>query len=164
MLTVTHELGHNLGLNHDETENECNDPHIRYIMSPKHANTIDRRQVAYFSKCSIKQLNYFANNSTTKCWKKPIISTQNNTKLRNSISIKLGQIINLRQQCQLQYGLQAIPFISVTYNKSQSLYEESLCQELRCFKKPYDDFMYLKDGAFDGMKIIKKTNKFRFVI
>ncbi|CAF1990442.1 unnamed protein product [Rotaria magnacalcarata] len=52
-----------------------------------------------------------------------------------------GQLINRRQQCQLQYGLEAIPFISVTYNKSQTLYEESICSQLKYLKKPYDDFM-----------------------
>jgi hypothetical protein len=146
MITVTHELGHNLGLDHDEIENECNDPQIRYIMSPKNMNTIARRQVSYFSKCSIRQLNYFADKTTTKCWKNKIISTQNNTKLN-----KLGQIINLRQQCQLQYGLRAIPFISVTYNKSQTLYDENICNQLGCFKKPFDDLIYSQDGALDGL-------------
>jgi hypothetical protein len=165
ILTVTHELGHNLGLNHDEIENECNDPHIRYIMSPKNINTINRRQVTYFSSCSIRQLNYFADKTTSKCWKNKIISTENDTKLKNIISIKLGKIINLHQQCQLQYGLRAIPFISVTYNKSQILYEENICQQLKCFKKPSDDFMYWQDGALDGWQIIikKKNNKFLFL-
>jgi hypothetical protein len=147
MITVTHELGHNLGLNHDEIENKCNDPHIRYIMSPKNINTLNRRQVTYFSKCSIQQLNFFADKTTTKCWKNKIIST----KLSNIISNKLGQIINLRQQCQLQYGLQAIPFINVVYNKSQTLYEESICNQLRCFKKPFDNLIHWLDGAFDGL-------------
>ncbi|CAF2141064.1 unnamed protein product [Rotaria magnacalcarata] len=87
MLIITHELGHMFGLNHDETENECNDPHIQYIMTPER------------------------------------------------------KLINRRQQCQLQYGLEAIPFISVTYNKSQTLYEESICSQLKYLKKPYDDFM-----------------------
>jgi hypothetical protein len=146
MITVTHELGHNLGLNHDEIDNECNDPHIRYIMSPKNMNTIDRRQVAYFSRCSIRQLNHFSTKTTSKCWKNKIISTKNNKKFE-----QLGQIINLHQQCQLQYGLKAIPFISITYNQSQTLYEENICNQLRCFKKPLDDFMYWLDGAFDGL-------------
>ncbi|CAF2938361.1 unnamed protein product [Rotaria sp. Silwood2] len=153
MLTVTHELGHNLGLRHDEIENKCNDPHKRYIMSPKIISTMDRPKVAYFSQCSIKELNYFINNTTTKCWKNKIISIKDDKILekdRNLISTQLGQIINLRQQCQLQYGLQAIPFISVTYNKSQALYEENICHELKCFKQPTDDFMYWQDGALDG--------------
>jgi hypothetical protein len=157
MLTVTHELGHNLGLNHDEIENKCDDPDVRYIMTPKSTNSNARRQVPYFSQCSIKQLNQFAINTTTKCWKNRIISTRNDTKLeklRNIISTKFGQIINLRQQCQLQYGLQSIPFISVTFNKSQTLYEENICQQLRCFKTANDDFMFWLDGAFDGLNII----------
>ena len=153
MITVTHELAHNLGLNHDEIENECNDPYIRYIMSPKNTNTGNRRQVTLFSKCSIQQLKYFINKTTTKCWKNEIISLEKDrklTKIKIIISTKLGQIINLRQQCQLQYGLQAIPYISVIFNKSQTLYDENICEQLRCFKKPFDDFMYWLGGAFDG--------------
>ena len=158
MITVTHELGHNLGLNHDETENECNDPKNRYIMSPKKIQKNDPRpQVPYFSKCSIKQLNHFADKSTSKCWKNRITSTRNETKfkqIREIVSNKLGQIINLRQQCQLQYGIQAIPFIPVSFNGSQGLYEESICSRLSCLKKPADDFMYALDGALDGLLIV----------
>jgi hypothetical protein len=115
-------------------------------MSPKNINTIDRHQVAYFSQCSIRQLNHFATKTISKCWKNKIISTKNDKKLE-----KLGQIINLRQQCQLQYGLKSIPFISITYNQSETLYEENICNQLRCFKKPFDDFMYWLNGAFDGL-------------
>ena len=154
IVTVTHELGHNLGLNHDETENKCNDPRFRYIMSPKNMNTVDRRQLPYFSECSISQLNSFADNTTTTCWKNQIVSTRNDTtfdKLREIISTKLGQIINVHQQCQLQYGPLAVPFISVTYNTTKhSLYEENICNQLRCFKTPDDDYMYWQDGAFEG--------------
>jgi hypothetical protein len=156
MITVTHELGHNLGLNHDEIENECNDPQIRYIMSPKNIHTITRRQVPYFSKCSIKQLNHFVDKTTTKCWKNKITSTANDTKfhqIRNLISTKLGQIINLHQQCRLEYGRRAIPFISVFYNQSHTLYEENICNQLRCLKTPTEDFMYWQDGALDGLLI-----------
>lgn len=155
IITVAHELGHNLGLNHDETENDCNDPKFRYIMSPKNMNTIDRRQLTYFSECSINQLNHFADNTTTTCWKNQIISTTNDTNLedaRNIISNKLGQIINIHQQCQLQYGPQAIPFISVTYNTTDhKLYENNLCNQLRCFKTPEDNYMFWQDGSFDGL-------------
>ncbi|CAF4099379.1 unnamed protein product [Rotaria magnacalcarata] len=117
MLTITHELGHMFGSNHDETENECNDPHIQYIMTPESMKTADHRQVTQFSPCSIKRLNNLFNNTKTTCWKKKIIR----------------QLINRRQQCQLQYGLEAIPFISVTYNKSQTLYEENVfyCEECK---------------------------------
>ena len=157
MMTVTHELGHNLGLDHDETENDCNDPSFRYIMSPKNMNTVDRRQLPNFSECSITQLNHFADTTTTTCWKNKIISTRNDTDfetLREIISTKLGQIINIHQQCQLQYGPQSVPFVSVTYNsKNHSLYEENICNQLRCFKKPSDDYMYWQDGAFDGLII-----------
>lgn len=154
MITVAHELGHNLGLDHDETENKCNDPRFRYVMSPKNMNSADRRQVPYFSECSIGQLNHFADNTTTTCWKNQIISTRNDTKLdatRETISLKLGQIINVHQQCQLQYGPEAVPFVSVTYDsKNYSFYEENLCNQLRCFKKPEDSYMFWQDGAFDG--------------
>ncbi|CAF0758772.1 unnamed protein product [Rotaria sp. Silwood1] len=153
-ITVAHELGHNLGLDHDEIENNCNHPRFRYIMSPKNMNTVDRRQVPYFSECSINQLNNFVDNTTTTCWKNKIINIQNDTKLakiRNITSLKLGQIVNIRQQCQLQYGPQAIPFISIIYNsKNQTLYEENICNQLQCFKTPEDEYMYWQDGAFDG--------------
>ncbi|CAF0804449.1 unnamed protein product [Rotaria sordida] len=153
-ITVAHELGHNLGLDHDEIENKCNDPRFRYIMSPKNMNTIDRRQLPYFSECSIKQINNFVDNTTTTCWKNKIINIQNDTKLekiRNVSSMKLGQIINIRQQCQLQYGPKSIPYISITYNsKNQTLYEENICNQLQCFKTPEDQYMYWQDGALDG--------------
>ena len=157
MITVAHELGHNLGLNHDELENECNDPKRQYIMAPKRTQTNQRQQVPYFSKCSIKQLNQFADNRTSQCWKNRIISMGNDTKfkqLRDMASNKLGQIITLRQQCQLQYGTEAIPFISIFLNGSQSLYEESICHRLNCFKKPTDGTMYALDGALDGLLIV----------
>ena len=150
MITVAHELGHNLGLNHDEIENQCHDPKVRYIMSPKNMHTIDRRQVPYFSKCSIKQLNQLANKTTSQCWKNKIISTAHDTKLQN-ISNKLGQMISLRQQCQLQYGLRALPFISISLNRSQTLYEEEVCSQLRCLRKPTEDFAYWQEGALDGL-------------
>ncbi|CAF2760536.1 unnamed protein product [Rotaria sp. Silwood2] len=153
-ITVAHELGHNLGLNHDEIENKCNDSRFRYIMSPKNMNTADRRQVSYFSECSINQLNDFVDTTTTTCWTNKIVNIQNDTKLakiRNITSLKLGQIINIHQQCQLQYGPQSIPFISITYNsKNHSLYEENICNQLRCFKTPEDEYMYWQYGAFDG--------------
>ena len=154
IITATHELGHNLGLDHDETENDCDDPRVRYIMSPKNMNTVGRRQIAYFSPCSVQQLNHFADNTTTTCWKNRIVSTRNDTKLAGSreiVSTRLGQIINVHQQCQLQYGPKAIPFITVKYRQNQTLYEENICDELRCFKEPEDEYMYWQDGAFDGM-------------
>ena len=153
LLTVAHELGHNLGFDHDETENNCNDPTVRYVMSPKNMNSVNRPQVTYFSPCSVDQLIDFVSNTTTQCWKNPIISTRNDTNLtglREIIGGQLGQIINVHQQCQLQYGPQSVPYISVTYEKNQTLYEENFCKELRCFKKPEDEYMYWQDGAFDG--------------
>ena len=152
-LTAAHELGHNLGLNHDEIENNCNDPRVRYIMSPKNMNTVDRRQLTIFSPCSIEQLKSFAHHSSTTCWKNQIISSQNDPKfekLREIISTKLGQIIDIHQQCQLQYGPQAKPYISVTYDSNQTLYEETVCDQLRCFKRIEDEFMYWQEGALEG--------------
>lgn len=155
IITVAHELGHNLGLNHDEIENQCNDPRFRYIMSPKNMHSIDRQQLTRFSECSIAQLNDFVNDSMITCWTNPIVSTNNDSKLENIrtiISTKLGQLINIHQQCQLQYGLQAMPSVSTSYtDTNHSLYEESICNQLQCFKKPEDDFMYWQDGALEGL-------------
>ena len=136
VITAAHELGHNLGLDHDEIENKCNNPRFRYIMSPKNINTVNRPQLSYFSECSINQLNNFADNTTTTCWKNKIISTRNDTKLikiRKIIAEHFGQIINIHQQCQLQYGPRAIPYISISYNATNhTLYEENICDQLRC--------------------------------
>jgi hypothetical protein len=166
IITVAHELGHNLGLDHDETENTCNDPRFRYIMSPKNMNTPDRRQLSYFSECSINQLNHFVDNTTTTCWKNSIISTNNDSKfeqIRDIISTKLGQIINIHQQCQLQYGSQSVPFISILYNSTNhSLYEENICNQLQCFKNLKDNYMYWQDGAFDGL-IVRFFFHFKFI-
>ena len=157
IITVAHELGHNLGLNHDETENKCNDPRFRYIMSPKNMHSIDRQQLSRFSECSIEQLNDFVDNSMTTCWKNSIVSTNNDSKLENLrtiISTKLGQLINIHQQCQLQHGPQAIPSVSVSYTgTNHSLYEENICNQLQCFKTPDDDYMYWQDGALEGLFI-----------
>ena len=154
MITVAHELGHNLGLNHDEQENECDDPRFRYIMSPTNMNSADRRQVPYFSECSIKQLNRFVDETPTTCWQNKIVSTRNDSKLEKIheiISLKLGQLIDIHQQCRLQYGPQAVPYISAQLNTSNySFYEENICNQLKCFKKPGDDYMFWQDGAFDG--------------
>lgn len=165
MITASHELGHNLGLSHDETENTCYDPNIQYIMSPENRKAMGRRQVPNFSRCSIKEFKYFLANTPIKCWENKIISTQNDKLLetkRNIISGYLGQLINIHQQCQLNFGFEAIPYISVTYNKTQTLYDESICESLQCFRKITDQFMYSQDGALYGLNVIVDIDFYHF--
>ena len=150
-LTVAHELGHNLGLNDDE--NHCRDAKVRYIMSPKRSTVDTRRPVPYFSRCSISQLHRFVDHTKATCWHEKLIGNRNDSKpekKRSVTSTKFGQIISLRRQCQLLFGMKALPSISVASNRSRSLYDETVCQQLRCLNSLDDPLLLWHDGALDG--------------
>ena len=155
-LTVAHELGHNLGLNNDETENQCRDAKVRYIMAPKRSTVDPRRRVPYFSRCSIGQLHRFVDHTKATCWHEKLIGNRSDPtpqRKRSVPSTKFGQIISLRRQCQLLYGIKALPSISMASNRSRSLYDETVCQQLRCLQTLNDHSLLWHHGALDGQWI-----------
>ncbi|XP_075165715.1 ADAMTS metallopeptidase stall [Haematobia irritans] len=120
VFVVAHEIGHNLGMRHDSSENGC-EP-TSHIMSP----TLGSGKITW-SKCSRESLNVFLEKPQAKCLFNRAEFNQNLD--HSAEGILPGERFDANQQCMLKYGKES------TKARSQSLAD--VCRDLHCQRERY---------------------------
>lgn len=97
-VTLAHELGHNLGLNHDGEEDECSNEE-GYIMADGYRADENFLNSFSFSECSIRKLveNVYENGEF-ECLQNPVQPDQDVQRYGQFFP---GQVYNLTEQCLL---------------------------------------------------------------
>ncbi|XP_038120942.1 A disintegrin and metalloproteinase with thrombospondin motifs adt-1, partial [Culex quinquefasciatus] len=130
VFVVSHEIGHNLGMRHDTSENNC-DPSL-YIMSP----TLGSGKITW-SACSRNYLNTFLKTSQSVCLFDRGHVAPN---LDHNVEGKLpGERFDADQQCMLKYGKDSI--------RSQSQNVADICRDLHCQR---DRYTWTSHPALEG--------------
>uniref|UniRef100_A0A182JD08 Uncharacterized protein n=1 Tax=Anopheles atroparvus TaxID=41427 RepID=A0A182JD08_ANOAO len=130
VFVVSHEIGHNLGMRHDTSENNC-DPSL-YIMSP----TLGSGKITW-SSCSRNYLNTFLKTSQATCL---FDRGHYGSSLDHTGEGKLpGERFDADQQCLLKYGKDS------TRSKSQDLAD--ICRDLHCQR---DRYTWTSHPALEG--------------
>ncbi|XP_049546517.1 A disintegrin and metalloproteinase with thrombospondin motifs adt-1-like isoform X2 [Anopheles darlingi] len=130
VFVVSHEIGHNLGMRHDTSENNC-DPSL-YIMSP----TLGSGKISW-STCSRNYLNAFLKTSQATCL---FDRGRFESSLDHTKEGKLpGERFDADQQCQLKYGKDS------GRSKMQDI--RDICQDLHCQR---DRYIWNSHPALEG--------------
>ncbi|XP_040156246.1 A disintegrin and metalloproteinase with thrombospondin motifs adt-1 [Anopheles arabiensis] len=130
VFVVSHEIGHNLGMRHDTSENNC-DPSL-YIMSP----TLGSGKITW-SSCSRNYLNTFLKTSQATCL---FDRGHYGSSLDHTGEGRLpGERFDADQQCLLKYGKDS------TRSKSQDLAD--ICRDLHCQR---DRYTWTSHPALEG--------------
>ncbi|XP_052873541.1 A disintegrin and metalloproteinase with thrombospondin motifs adt-1 [Anopheles cruzii] len=130
VFVVSHEIGHNLGMRHDTSENNC-DPSL-YIMSP----TLGSGKTTW-SSCSRNYLNAFLKTSQATCL---FDRGHYELLLDHTREGKLpGERFDADQQCLLKYGKDSVR------SKTQELTD--ICRDLHCQR---DRYTWTSHPALEG--------------
>lgn len=130
VFVVAHEIGHNLGMRHDTTENNC-DPHL-FIMSP----TLGSGKTTW-SACSRDYLEKFLDSSQSKCM---FDRGQFGNSLDHSAEGLLpGERFDADQQCLLKYGRESV--------RSKTQQFDDICRDLHCQR---DRYTWTSHPALEG--------------
>ncbi|XP_055536789.1 A disintegrin and metalloproteinase with thrombospondin motifs adt-1 [Wyeomyia smithii] len=130
VFVVSHEIGHNLGMRHDSSENNC-DPSL-YIMSP----TLGSGKTTW-SACSRNYLNSFLKTSQALCL---FDRGQFGQYLdHGSEGILPGERFDVDQQCMLKYGKDSV--------RSQGQNIADVCRDLHCQR---DRYTWTSHPALEG--------------
>ncbi|XP_058461510.1 A disintegrin and metalloproteinase with thrombospondin motifs 18 isoform X2 [Malaya genurostris] len=130
VFVVSHEIGHNLGMRHDTSENNC-DPSL-YIMSP----TLGSGKITW-SACSRNYLNTFLKTNQALCL---FDRGHYGQSLDHSAEGRLpGERFDADQQCMLKYGKDSI--------RSQSQNIADICRDLHCQR---DRYTWTSHPALEG--------------
>lgn len=101
---IAHELGHSLGIMHDEQRNNC-DPN-KFIMSEKTG-----AGKVHWSRCSNAYLNESIAKHQLECLNTE--SSQSMDSLYDLDKLRMpGQVYNLNEQCKLAFGSNHTAFIN----------------------------------------------------
>ncbi|XP_055379928.1 uncharacterized protein LOC129611040 [Condylostylus longicornis] len=130
VFVVAHEIGHNLGMRHDTSENNC-DPSL-YIMSP----TLGSGKITW-SKCSRNYLQAFLEAPQAKCL---FDRGQFGHSLDHSAEgILPGERFDADQQCMLKYGKDSI--------RARRQLLTDICRDLHCQR---DRYTWTSHPALEG--------------
>lgn len=130
VFVVAHEIGHNVGMRHDNLDNGC-DP-SSYIMSP----TLGSGKITW-SQCSRKYLDAFLKSPQAMCL---FDRGHFGNNLDHSAEGMLpGERFDSDQQCMLKYGKDSVR------SKSQNLGE--ICRDLHCQR---DRYTWTSHPALEG--------------
>ncbi|XP_055632048.1 A disintegrin and metalloproteinase with thrombospondin motifs adt-1 [Toxorhynchites rutilus septentrionalis] len=130
VFVVAHEIGHNLGMRHDTSENSC-DPSL-YIMS----TTLGSGKITW-SSCSRDYLNTFVKTSQASCL---FDRGHYGQKLDHAAEgILPGERFDADQQCMLKYGKDSI--------RSQTQNIADICRDLHCQR---DRYTWTSHPALEG--------------
>uniref|UniRef100_A0A1B0GKN0 Putativedisintegrin and metalloproteinase with thrombospondin motifs 18 n=1 Tax=Lutzomyia longipalpis TaxID=7200 RepID=A0A1B0GKN0_LUTLO len=130
VFVVAHEIGHNLGMRHDTSENNC-DPSL-YIMSP----TLGSGKITW-SKCSREYLSNFLESSQAQCLFDRGHSAHSLD--HNAEGILPGERFDADQQCMLKYGKDSVR------SRNQPLAD--ICRDLHCQR---DRYTWTSHPALEG--------------
>ncbi|XP_058833011.1 A disintegrin and metalloproteinase with thrombospondin motifs adt-2 isoform X2 [Topomyia yanbarensis] len=130
VFVVSHEIGHNLGMRHDTSENNC-DPSL-YIMSP----TLGSGKTTW-SGCSRNYLSSFLKTSQALCLFDRGLYEQNLDHAAEGLLP--GERFDANQQCMLKYGKDSI--------SSQSQNIADICRDLHCQR---DRYTWTSHPALEG--------------
>ncbi|XP_070380857.1 A disintegrin and metalloproteinase with thrombospondin motifs 18-like isoform X1 [Dermacentor albipictus] len=119
-LEAAHEMGHNLGMDHDGTGNKCNPS--RFIMSP----SVGAGRTSW-SACSRQYLDDFLKSRASSC----LASKTSHPVEKLSEDPLPGQLFPADDQCQLALGAKYR-----AYTSSRSPFND-VCQELWCQEGPW---------------------------
>ncbi|XP_062544375.1 A disintegrin and metalloproteinase with thrombospondin motifs adt-1 isoform X2 [Armigeres subalbatus] len=130
VFVVSHEIGHNLGMRHDTSENNC-DP-SQYIMSP----TLGSGKITW-SACSRNYLNSFLKTTQAVCL---FDRGHYGPSLDHAAQGMLpGERFDADQQCMLKYGKDSI--------RSQAQNIADICRDLHCQR---DRYTWTSHPALEG--------------
>ncbi|XP_037887566.1 A disintegrin and metalloproteinase with thrombospondin motifs 16 isoform X1 [Glossina fuscipes] len=130
VFVVAHEIGHNLGMRHDTSDNSC-DPTL-HIMSP----TLGSGKTTW-SKCSRTYLNTFLEKSQSKCLYDRGKFTPN---LDHSADGLLpGERFEANLQCMLKYGKDSL--------RARTQTMSDICRDLHCQR---DRYTWTSHPALEG--------------
>ncbi|KAI8483356.1 A disintegrin and metalloproteinase with thrombospondin motifs 19 [Branchiostoma belcheri] len=140
--TVAHELGHNLGMNHDGRENRCvsrPDLSIQYIMSSSWLRRTGKVNLQW-SRCSRARVENFLRSKQSQC----LLDTKSEANVNLQYREELpGELYTAQQQCVFNFGK----------NASVCPYPEKknrLCESLWCIEPGKDECVTKEFAAVDG--------------
>ncbi|XP_059620243.1 A disintegrin and metalloproteinase with thrombospondin motifs adt-2 [Phlebotomus argentipes] len=130
VFVVAHEIGHNLGMRHDTSENNC-DPSL-YIMSP----TLGSGKITW-SKCSKEYLSKFLESTQAHC----LFDRGHSAHSLDHAAEGLlpGERFDADQQCMLKYGKDSVR------SRTQPLTD--VCRDLHCQR---DRYTWTSHPALEG--------------
>ncbi|XP_029735370.2 A disintegrin and metalloproteinase with thrombospondin motifs adt-1 [Aedes albopictus] len=130
VFVVSHEIGHNLGMRHDTSENNC-DP-SQYIMSP----TLGSGKITW-SSCSRNYLSSFLKTTQAVClFDRGHVGPSLDHTAQGMLP---GERFDADQQCMLKYGKDSI--------RSEAQHIADICRDLHCQR---DRYTWTSHPALEG--------------